>query len=1081
MEELGGRVESSTTAIQKLIVHIAADIPKAAKIAGMGAEEFKKLFAQDATEGLLRFSEGLVKNKESFNEIVNSLKDAGEEGARVIETITKMGTSADILRQRIDLGKKSIQESSAINEGFALKNETLGATLDKLGKEFYRLIFSNGFVTWAKSAVAAAADLVQWLKELPQTVRDNIGAFKLLIAGILLYNISVLKSIAVTTALWIEQKVLALSTRAVAIGTALAEAAQATYITVVSLLTGKIKLATAAQRLWNIAASLGAGAFGVLLIAGVALYKILESIYSSTSKLVIQQKAQAQLSRQAAESYGDQVNKLELLKRALEDGNTSLETKKKAYQELIAINPEFAKTLQLDIDGHLQGAEAIDLFIKSLKKKGEAEAAQNLSNEKNQQILRLQQERYDRELKSDKGSVAMDFDLTKIDKKINELKIAKEFFDKKIIDALGPTGEFIQPADTAVPGSGKNAEANDVAARRAFLNKQIEELKAKYELLNLTDRKGQASNLALRKKYQEELDALDGKVDKKTKSGDGEHKRLLKEAEAFYKSLLKLKEQAAIADKSQDDKDLLALQQKYEELHAKALEYFKKNVTSRAKYTEEEKLIVDAFNQELAALQKKQFGARSDEEYATSLKDTKQYFDDQRDMEGQRYAQGLSTKSQYDAELKQLDLNEKAQLLMVAKDYSATSKKADSDLFNFKKDLQKATTLNDIEQAELRKRVAEQEAISKAKLAVLAAPDGSKERIAAQKQLLQLQFDQDTEGLDKKSELYLLKAKELQLALDQIDQDANQRRIHAIDEFAQNVLSITSTMMQALDNLNQRQMQKDKAINDAKKENYKKQLDSKLLSQKQYDKKVAEADAELAKKKHDLDVKAFKRQQILAITAALINGALAVTSTLAARPGLADIFTLGAARAIQVGLVVAATAAQVAAIATQPPPQAAEGYWFRKGKKHRDGGIHVEIEKDEAVMKAKAMTDQKQYTVSGTPAQITSKLNSIHGGVNWATGATMSAPKFRERPAQMNSSLPRIMAEGGLGMVRNMQADAAKFDTTRLEMIIENKFNQLIERTDAKSDRLHAVVSIKEYRETEKKYDNAKKASGMSQ
>ena len=115
-------------------------------------------------------------------------------------------------------------------------------------------------------------------------------------------------------------------------------------------------------------------------------------------------------------------------------------------------------------------------------------------------------------------------------------------------------------------------------------------------------------------------------------------------------------------------------------------------------------------------------------------------------------------------------------------------------------------------------------------------------------------------------------------------------------------------------------MQKDQAINDAKKNNYKKQLDSKLLSQKQYDKKVAEADAEMAKKKHEADIKAFKRKQELGIAEALIDGALAIEKTFAEWG-----WPAGIPFAIAMGV---ATLANVAAIATEAPPAAGDGNWF---------------------------------------------------------------------------------------------------------------------------------------------------------
>ena len=186
-----------------------------------------------------------------------------------------------------------------------------------------------------------------------------------------------------------------------------------------------------------------------------------------------------------------------------------------------------------------------------MKRKGEAEAAQSLSNQKNQEILLLEQEKYNKTLKEEgvikalgHGSAAYKSDIAAIDEKIKELKTAKDFFDKKILEALGGgssgSGILTLPADTFTPGQKAQKEDPSVAARRAELEKLIADSKTAYERLNANDKAGQLANLALREKYQKELDALDNKKNK-TASDNSDYKRLLKEAQDFYKQLQKLK------------------------------------------------------------------------------------------------------------------------------------------------------------------------------------------------------------------------------------------------------------------------------------------------------------------------------------------------------------------------------------------------------------------------------------------------------------------------------------------------------------------------------------------------------------
>jgi len=1008
LEEMGGRVESSSTAIQKLIVSINSDVPKAARIAGVSVEDFTNLLKTDGTEALLKYSEGLVKNKDSFAAVTASLKDAGEEGTRTIETISKMGQNADYLRGRIDLGRTSIERTSAVTEAFALKNETLGATLDKLGKKFYALVYSSGITTFLKTLVEGFSKVIDIFSKSATAV-DKFRE-------------------AASKVSDLEKSMVPLIDR-------------------VDELTKKTTLNKEEQIELNKAIE----TIGQTIPVAITEFdKYGKAIGISTEKarefISLQQ---AMLKVKNAKAIDEATGSLKDLQKELENYQKQLPGLQKAAGDFFDILNERKKAGAVIPESSKKTLDAYDKMLTGL----------------NGKIADLQTK-----IKGTKGIID----------ELNGTTL------KKSIDDLSKP-----------PAPGDQIDAASVAARRKVLEKLIEDSKVAYEKLNATDKAGQQANLALREKYQKELDALDNKKEK-SGSKNSEYDRLKKEAAEFYKQLQKLKEDAANASKSQDEKELIALEQKYQELHAKALEYFKKNVTDRKTYTEEEKLLVEAFNNELAELQKKQQGKLSSDEYADSLKASDDYFAEKKRQTERDYAQGKISQDEYEDSLTQIQALAIKNRIQIAADYSSTVKKAAEDVKTFTIAQEEAITEAERKQMEARKAFWQEEAqarrgirdtqiqdpsTSPKKRADLKKQNATDDKDAALAQVKE-RLKKAGEAFDDASVNATDEGKAIwarfNLAIKDADQELIDAKIQALDFFTQTALKMTGDLFTALNNLDQRQLQKDKAINDAKKNNYKKQLDSKLLSQKQYDKKVAEADAELQKKKEAADLKAFKRQQALAITTALINGALAVTSTLAARPGMSDLDTFGISRAIQVAIVVATTAAQVAAIATQAPPdKAARGNWFRKGKKHRDGGIHVEIEKDEAVMKADTMTDGNQYTVTGTPAQITSKLNSIHGGVSWAGGAVIQ-PAFMRPPAQLNPNLPRIMEQGGI--VRQMNSSPVKDNSNDdlLRQLIA-KQDELIDEVKNQKDRLHAVVSIKEYRNKEKEYDNSRKAAGMSQ
>ena len=173
-EELGLRSESSSTALQKLLSTIAADIPKSAKIANVPVAEFNKLFAEQPQQALIKYAQGLVKNKQSFSEITASFKDAGEEGARVVQTLQAIGQRGEFLSQKIELGTNSLKESTAITEAYRLKNENLGGTLDKIGKRISAWFTSSGFMKGVEGIARGFADLIG----ATDSANNALGKFK---------------------------------------------------------------------------------------------------------------------------------------------------------------------------------------------------------------------------------------------------------------------------------------------------------------------------------------------------------------------------------------------------------------------------------------------------------------------------------------------------------------------------------------------------------------------------------------------------------------------------------------------------------------------------------------------------------------------------------------------------------------------------------------------------------------------------------------------------------------------------------------------------------------------------------------
>ena len=379
-EELGLRSESSATAFQKLLSSIASDIPAAAKLAGVPLAEFNDLFGKSPQEALIKYAEGLTRNKSGFAEITKTFQDAGEDGARVIQTLQAIGQSGDFLRAKIDLGNKSIQETSAITEAFALKNTNLAAEIDKLGKKFNAFTNSKTLQDFLIGAVSLTSKFIDVLKALPKFIGDNAVAFGLFTAALVVNNLARLKSIALYPFELLGLKQLAFNVNA-------ARAAKLAYAVVVNLLSGNITKAMQAFNLLKVA--IGTNPLGLLLIATGALVLAFKALASSINQASAAEQVRQKIQEQIIENTTEEISKINFLTSVIKDNNISLDGRKKALEELKAIAPEYLKGLTLENIAYEEGTDILDRYIKNLRLKAALEASQKLRTEYAEQEYKI--------------------------------------------------------------------------------------------------------------------------------------------------------------------------------------------------------------------------------------------------------------------------------------------------------------------------------------------------------------------------------------------------------------------------------------------------------------------------------------------------------------------------------------------------------------------------------------------------------------------------------------------------------------------------------------------------------------------
>ena len=368
MDILGATSEISTTAIQKMLVSMGKDIPHFAGIAGMELEDFSKLLEDDVNEAFLKVLEGAKSSKKGLAGMVGTLESLGIESARAAAVASLLTQNTETLREQQKLANEEFKKGTSLTEEFNIKNNTLAARLDKLGKKFRSVFYSSGIM----DLINKVTDAMFWLVENLKIIVKVLG-----IATVAIVSYTVAKKLAV---LWTTKSAEAtiletLATKASAI-------AQKAYKIVLiltagaqALLTGNIKRATAAMRLFSMVTKTSPiGLLVGVVMAAAAAYMFFKKGVSAAAK------AQLELDKihaNAEKSIKGQVVDLNLLLQVSRDTTLSYETRIKAIKEINKISPEYLGNISLENINSKGAAESIDAYTESIIRNAKAKALRN--------------------------------------------------------------------------------------------------------------------------------------------------------------------------------------------------------------------------------------------------------------------------------------------------------------------------------------------------------------------------------------------------------------------------------------------------------------------------------------------------------------------------------------------------------------------------------------------------------------------------------------------------------------------------------------------------------------------------------
>lgn len=347
--------------------------------------------------------------------------------------------------------------------------------------------------------------------------------------------------------------------------------------------------------------------------------------------------------------------------------------------------------------------------------------------------------------------------------------------------------------------------------------------------------------------------AVDNNKSNKSGGGDvGKDKKdtALEKQKQFIERMKEIRRDFEISEATQDEKEIEAVRVKYAKMVEELDKAFPK-MTSQAK----------AFRDELYMMRLGALAATMNEQdYRKSLKASDDYFKELQTKYKEAYANGQIDKSEYDSLIVKSDIALKNDRVRIANEFSDKSKQAEGDRVKFAEDAN--NTIRD-------QKIKDKEYLD---------------------QLMKDDLASDEAYYDAVFNSQEIKAKEKLQILSEYFSMGNQ--------LMQGFLALSAHDYNADLNREQR-------ANEKKKQDYKRMLDSKRISQSRYNDLVEKADEESAKKQNDIKRRQFEADKEQKRMAILGDTAAAIMRAAASAPFPANLIPIGFAT-LQGGMQLAA-------------------------------------------------------------------------------------------------------------------------------------------------------------------------------
>lgn len=390
-EESGVDAEVASRSYGILVQTAAKNTKAFAQVMNTSQAEVEELINKSPVEFFLRFSKSL-KGLDSEGVKMAKVLDALGVGADgVNKVIGAAANNNDRFRESIQLSNIAMEERASLDKEFQTKNENLAAVVEKIQKNFVEWVTDERIIDFIET-------LVNWFAKLIGAVDDADGevtgwrntlVFLAKVIGIVTASLLSYNAGAKLVAMWTNRMTIAtnlfnLSQKSAILSSTLMQTLLYGLSAAAYLMTGRVKLAAQSWLFFN--AAVRANPLGLALTVLTAIVAAMTLFKKESKEAAAAQENFSSSLKRINSEVSQSVSKTEVaissLVNTIKDEKVSLDTRKRAYEELIKIAPEFNGYLK-DEEFNIKGLLGVyDLYIKRLHAVAQAKAIQLLYEEK---------------------------------------------------------------------------------------------------------------------------------------------------------------------------------------------------------------------------------------------------------------------------------------------------------------------------------------------------------------------------------------------------------------------------------------------------------------------------------------------------------------------------------------------------------------------------------------------------------------------------------------------------------------------------------------------------------------------------